>query len=248
MSNSDSKQLFLGLFAIVSIGLFVAAAVVFIYISILFLCVFAVYAVKTGRPLIHTKSVSLAVVLSIYNAICLTGAIAIGSYLLAQAARPELFAGLYNETFVGWRLNLDLWIVNDSIEFCVKLALVLFFSNRISVASSAIGWSWLSVIAPLFAMIVYSVIASKENVMILMFEPSIEIVGVIVNGTLNSLYESVDLIRLIFIDPIKAIEWVNNKVVSDWPNLFKIMQLYPTIFFVYIASLLLRNFIGFVQP
>lgn len=218
------------------------------------------FIVKTKKALVREQSPGAAVLMSLgWSAVLSVGFIlgsfglvvslgwALGDAFAAQFASTYQY-GLAFGTFWGLWAYLDRWVLGSAYVFFVKTGVVLYLANRVFLARRRSGSSWLGVIPPLCAMVVFFVADHWNAVLSVVVNPTAANFTLLLQAFWAVIYLPIDLVVKAVTAPEAVLTWARDRIVSSDGSLFKLAELFPTIFWLVGLALAGKALAGLASP
>lgn len=233
-------------FAII-VALIIWAVMIAALVASLLLGLVSVYIVKSSRGLVKEQETGAALVMAVSWAAVLTVGCILGSLGLIAALNAS-FGSMYLEgviksydvpqtgTVQSFWIFLDRWIIPSAYSFFGKTATIIFLANRIFVARQSGGSAWLGVVPPLFAMLVFFAVDHWDLVARAFGSLTIPDFLALMKALWAVIYLPVELLILTVSNPNAAIEWGHQKLVASNGSMFKLAELFPSVFWILVLA------------
>lgn len=237
----------MGEFIAKAIGaLFVIAIVVYLLmiaaiLALVLLGLASLVIAKSGKALVYQERWQSALLSSVkWSGTITTGCMlgSIGLIIATQYALDDtLIDRLKQHYYLG--LNGDIneafvynWLLADSYMFFTKVAIALYFSNRIYMARQRGGTHWLQVLPPLFAMVLF--FCADHGASVLKFLTTLDFSegrALAIEAT-EDIWLPIDLLIKAVTQPVDVLLWGKTVLLSADGSVFKLGKHFPSLFCV----------------
>ena len=231
-------------------GVLVLAVVVYIVIfavlgAALIACIclgfVSVFIVKSAKALVRENEVGSALLMSSGWAAVLTVGCILGSFGLLWSMSFALGQSYSASMMRSYELHdgggfwsiwmfLDQWIIMGAYLFFAKTAAALYLANRVFLARRNGGRSWLGVVPPIGAMLLFFTVDHWPLVGTAIRAPTVDNLTVLLREFWSLIYLPFDLVTKAFTNPDAVLNWAKEKIISSNGSMFKLATLFPSVF------------------
>jgi hypothetical protein len=245
----------IGIFAIgfiIVLVLYIITIVIYIgtLIAFIFLGAISVLTAKSNRALVQDEDTLTASASSLLWAGALTTGCIIGSVGLYELMRyiwgdsiDASFAREYgvSHSFLGSLLVLEKWILKDAYWFFIKVAGLLYVSNRVFWTRRSGGSIFMIVLPPTLGFILFFAYANWSDIYDILTDMSYRSLASIYSAFTDAIYLPIELTKKFLRNPEYMYTWSLQRVRDSQGSIFRLASLMPTIFFVIAGVFLLRS-------